>query len=127
MKHAMLALTLTTPLLLAPAAMAQEVPKADDGSSLMEEGAMLILRGLMTEMEPALDDMAKALDEARPMLQDLGPQLTQLLEVMGDIRHYDKPLVLPNGDILIRRSPGAPPYKPAPALPQPGPNGEIDL
>ena len=42
MKHAMLALTLTTPLLLAPAAMAQEVPKADDGSSLMEEGAMLI-------------------------------------------------------------------------------------
>ncbi|GAB1362549.1 hypothetical protein MASR1M32_17850 [Rhodobacter sp.] len=127
MKRLVLALALGFPL----AASAQETPAPDtgSGSSLMEEGAKLFLRGLMSEMEPALDDMAKALDEARPMLEDLGPQLAQLLEVMGDIRHYDKPLVLPNGDILIRRSPGAPPYKPAPApAPSlPGPNGEIDL
>ena len=126
------------PLFLAPAlalaltlpAIAQEkpAPEADDGFSLMQEGAKLLLRGMMSEMEPALDEMGDALRQAQPYLEDLGPQFTALLDMMGDIRHYEQPVVLDNGDILIRRKPGAPPYQPAPKAPEtPGPNGEIEL
>ncbi len=104
------------------------VPKAeDDGFSLMEEGAKLVLRGLMTEMEPALDEMGKALDEIGPALesfgQEVGPKLRQLVGMIDDFKNYDAPVMLPNGDIIIRRN--------APLVPNPefapGPNGEIDL
>ena len=104
------------------------MPKPDDdGFSLMEEGAKLVLRGLMSEMEPALDEMGKALDEIGPKLEgfgaEVGPKLRQLVAMIDDFKNYDAPIMLPNGDILIRRN--------APLLPrldpQPGPNGEIDL
>ncbi len=68
----------------------------EEGSDLLQEGAKLLLRGLLSEIEPQLDDMAKALDEAAPQLQEL-------MEVIGDIRNYHAPEVLPNGDILIRK------------------------
>lgn len=94
-----------------------------DGFSLMEEGAKLLLRGLMTEMEPALDEMGKALTELEPALRELGPKFQQLITMIGDFQNYDAPVMLPNGDILIRRN--------KPLLPKPdflpGPNGEIDL
>lgn len=125
MKRLILALALAAPL----AAAAEKPPKPEQpgsGPSLMEEGAKLFLRGLMSEMEPALDGMAEALEEARPYLEDLGPQLTELVRLMGDIRNYEAPVMLPNGDILIRRRPDAPPMHPeGPKLP--GPNGEIEL
>lgn len=66
------------------------------GSSLLEQGAKILLRGIMAEVDPALDDMAQALHEAEPMLREL-------MAVVGDIRNYQMPEVLPNGDILIRR------------------------
>jgi hypothetical protein len=99
----------------------------DDGFSLMEEGAKLVLRGLMTEMEPALDEMGKALDEMGPALEsfgaEVGPKLRQLVGMIDDFKNYDAPVMLPNGDILIRRN--------APLVPKPefapGPNGEIEL
>ncbi len=101
----------------------QEVPPAaeDDGFSLMEEGAKLIMRGMMAEMEPALDEMEDALGEMRPMLEELGPQLAELMALIGDFRNFDNPIVLPNGDILIRRKAPLPPEF------EPGPNGEIEL
>lgn len=68
----------------------------EQGSDLLQEGAKLLLRGLMAEIEPELDDMAKALDEAAPQIQSL-------MEMIGDIRNYHPPEVLPNGDILIRK------------------------
>jgi hypothetical protein len=117
--------------LVACPAVAQDapiVPKPDDdGFSLMEEGAKLVLRGLMSEMEPALDEMGKALDDIGPKLEEfgteVGPKLRQLVAMIDDFKNYDAPIMLPNGDILIRRN--------APLLPkldpQPGPNGEIDL
>lgn len=67
-----------------------------EGSDLLEQGAKLLLRGLMAEIEPELGDMASALDEAAPRLQ-------QLMALIGDIRNFHAPEVLPNGDILIRR------------------------
>jgi hypothetical protein len=103
----------------------------DDGFSLVEEGARMVLRGLMTEMQPTLDEMGKALDEVGPKLEglteEIRPKLAQLIGMIDDIKNYDAPVMLPNGDILIRRNA---PLVPQPALPEepaPGPNGEIDL
>ena len=120
-------------ILAAAPALAQEAtpapaPEAEDrGFSLMEEGAKLLFRGLMTEMKPALDEMGKALDEMGPALEglgeEIGPKFRQLIAMIDDFKNYDAPVMLPNGDILIRRN--------APLLPRdeptPGPNGEIDL
>ena len=104
------------------------MPPADgDGFSLVEEGARLVLRGLMTEMQPALDEMGKALDEMGPALEDfgaeVGPKIQQLIALVDDFKNYDAPVMLPNGDIIIRRNAPLVP----PALPVPGPNGEIEL
>jgi len=115
--------------LLAAPAFAEDVPTVpkaeDEGFSLMEEGMKLIMRGMMTEMQPALDEMGKALEEVEPHLKELGPKLQQLIALIDDIKNYDAPVMLPNGDILIRRTA---PLLPKPdALPQPGPNGEIEL
>jgi hypothetical protein len=116
---------------LAAPAIAEEAkpvpPDADTGFSLMEEGAKLVLRGLMTEMEPAIDEMEKALTEIGPTLEgfgaEVGPKLRQLVAMIDDFKNYDAPVMLPNGDILIRRN--------APLVPKPefapGPNGEIEL
>ncbi len=114
-------LALALPLLIALPVHAED--PAEAGPSLMEQGMQLMLKGLMTEMAPAFDEMDKALKEAQPLLKDLGPQFAELLTLMGDLRNYESPVVLPNGDILIRRKPQVP----IPLEPQPGPNGEVDL
>jgi hypothetical protein len=118
-------------LLAAAPAFAEDSPvppkPGEDGFSLIEEGAKLVLRGLMTEMEPALDEMGRALDEMGPALEglgaEIGPKLRELIALVDDFANYDAPVMLPNGDILIRRN--------APLLPKPefapGPNGEIEL
>ncbi len=116
-------------------ALAEDAPAApvapDDGFSLMEEGMKLILRGFTTEMEPTLNEMEKALDAARPALEsfgaEIGPRLRELVALIDDIGNYDAPVMLPNGDILIRRNAPMPPKPQPEALPQPGPNGEIEL
>lgn len=101
-------------------------PAEDDGFSLVEEGAKLIFRGLMSEMQPTLDEMGKALDDIGPALeglgQEIGPKVRQLIALIDDFQNYDAPIMLPNGDILIRRN--APLSQPDPV---PGPNGEIEL
>lgn len=124
-------LTLVLCLLAAPALAEEPVtPDAEgDGFSLMEEGMKLVMRGMMEEMQPALDEMGKALDEAGPALrglgEEIGPKLRQLIALIDDIENYDAPVMLPNGDILIRRN--APLIPKPDDLPQPGPNGEIEL
>lgn len=121
--------------LVAAPAFAQDapaVPKAEeDGFSLMEEGMKLVMRGMMEEMQPALDEMGKALEEAGPALkglgEEIGPKLRQLIALIDDIENYDAPLMLPNGDILIRRNAPMLPKMAPQADPAPGPNGEIEL
>lgn len=108
------------------AAQEDQDPDIQEGFSLMEEGAKLLFRGFMNEMEPALDDfagMAQDLEPALDMLAtEMGPALMALIKRLDDVRYYEAPEVLPNGDIIIRRSPDAPPYEP-----EPEPNEEIEL
>lgn len=101
--------------LAAPApVLAQEPAPEEDGFDLMEEGAKLLLRGLMAEMEPAFNEMGNA-------LQEVEPRIKELLSLIDDMRYYDAPYMTPNGDIVIPRR------KTAPAPPEAGPKGEIDL
>lgn len=110
-------------LLAAPLATAQTQPAApqaeeERGIDLMQEGAQLLFRGLMREMEPALTEMGKALAEMEPALQEL-------MALIDDIRNYEAPRVLDNGDILIPRRKDAP--KPLPPNSLSSREGEIEL
>ena len=115
MRAAVVALVVV--LALPVPAVAQEVappaPQSDlsEGFDLLGEGARLLFRGLMAEMEPALQEMGEQLRAMEPMLRSLA-------EMIGDIRHYEVPEKLPNGDIILRR-------KADPALA--GPDGDIEL
>ena len=96
-------------------------PPKDEGFSLMEEGAKLLFRGLMQEMEPALDGMGDA-------VKQIEPRIRELVALIDDIRNYEAPRMLENGDILIPRRKVTPPLvPPLPGPAQPGPNGEIEL
>lgn len=117
-------LTIALCALLASHAPAQDSPatpepdgEANDGFSLIQEGARMLLRGLLTEMEPAIDEMGKALENLEPAVKDL-------MALIDDIRNYEAPRMLDNGDILIPRRKGVPPSLKAP---QPPGDTEIDL
>lgn len=94
---------------------------------LMEEGAKLFFRGLMDEMEPALRELEGLAQDLEPALRsfadEMGPALRDLMEQVDDWSAFEPPVVLPNGDILLRRKPdpAAPDALPAPE------DGEIDL
>jgi len=94
---------------------AEEVrPEPEIGASLVEQGARLILRGLMAEMEPALQDMAEGM---QGFAREAEPFLRELLRMTDDLRSYHPPVMLPNGDIIIRKKrPG-----------EGGPEGEIEI
>lgn len=101
-------------------AQAQDAPaegSPDDGFSLIEEGAKMILEGMFEEMGPAVRGMSEAMETLQPKVQEL-------LELIDDVANYESPVRLENGDILIRRKPGAPAPSPGPVIP---PGGEIEL
>lgn len=149
MKLALAFILAATPVLAQEAPATPEAEAEENGFSLMEEGAKLLFRGFMTEAEPAIAEMSQALEQMAPVLEglgeEIGPKITELFALVDDFTNYDMPVVLPNGDILIRRnaplSPktapeaapetapeAAPESQPDPqAEPQPGPNGEIEL
>lgn len=74
--------------------------------SLLEKGMAMVLRGVLDEMEPAIGEMQRGIEEAG---RDLAPAVDKLISLLDDIRNYDAPERLPNGDIIIRRRPDAPP------------------
>lgn len=105
----------------------EDSTEMEEGFDLMEEGAKLLLRGLLNEMEPALDDFEEL---AEGMIRDFGPAmqefaeqmeegLAEVLTLIDNIRYYENPEILPNGDIIIRRREDAPEYVP--------PGDEIEL
>lgn len=112
MKHLILAAALSLPL----PAIAQETGEVEEGFSLMEEGARLLFRGIISEMEPAIDEFSGMAEDLQPTFEmlatEMGPALMELLQTLDSVRYYEAPEVLPNGDIIIRRSPDAPEYVP---------------
>jgi hypothetical protein len=112
MKYLILAACLVLPL----SASAQQENEIDEGFSLMEEGAKLLFRGIIADMEPAIDDFSVLADELQPALDmlasEMGPAFLDLIQTLDSVRYYEPPEVLPNGDIIIRRSPDAPQYRP---------------
>lgn len=129
MKHVLFAgLIALSPLQLAAQSEAEE-GEIGEGFSLMEEGARLMFRGIMREMQPAIEDfegMAKEIQPALEMLaSEMGPALMELMRKLDNVRYYEAPEVLPNGDIIIRRRDDAPPYDPDSPMIEPG--EEIEL
>lgn len=116
-----LALTLATPVA------AQDSDDMGEGIDLLEEGARLLLRGLLSEMDPALDELRGFADEMGPKMrlfaQEMGPAFAELMAQVDDFSNYAAPEFLPNGDIIIKRRPGAPLFVPD----VPEGSGEIDL
>lgn len=101
---------------MAAPATAQDDSDVTDGLDLLGEGMSLILEGLMEEMRPVIE-------EARPYFEDeVLPFLNRMGELMDDLGSYEMPERLPNGDIIIRRSPDAPPIGP-----EPGDGGDVEL
>lgn len=93
----LLALTLT-----ATAAPAQEAPEEE---GFLEQGVRRLFEGLMQDIAPELDQLQSDLDRAA---EELGPVLRDLVGLIDDLRNYEAPRRLPNGDILIPRKPDAP-------------------
>lgn len=114
-----IAIPLTALMLSAAPLMAQEAgdESVDEGFSLLEEGAKIIMRSMLDEVEPALKDLQFQLGEA---WGEMGPMLHDLSAMIGDIKNYHAPEVLPNGDIIIRR-------KSPEELAMPEPGEEIDI
>lgn len=87
-----------------------------EGFDLMEEGAKLLLRGLLNEMDPAIEELRGLADEIGPQMQlfaeEMGPAFAELMAQVDDLRNYEAPELLPNGDILIRRRDEAPKFVP---------------
>lgn len=111
MKHMLLIGALSGALAIAAPVTAQESTDADpgdvsEGLGLLGEGTRLIFEGLMEEMRPMLE-------QARPYFEeDVLPFLNRMGELMDDVTSYELPERLPNGDIIIRRSPDAPEFVP---------------
>ena len=87
-----------------------------DGINLMEEGAKLLLRGLLNEMDPAIEDLRNLTEEIGPQFrlfaEEMGPAFAELMAQVDDLRNYEAPEMLPNGDIIIRRRADAPEFVP---------------
>lgn len=105
-------------MIACPSVWAQEAtpgaPEASDGFNLMQEGARLFMEGMMSEMQPAIDELTDLAEEMEPALrafaEEMGPALMELMTLVDDIRFYEMPEFLENGDIIIRRRADAPPY-----------------
>lgn len=94
-------------LALAAPAQAQDAPSMDrllDRFEDLSKEAQTLLEGWIEDLGPKIDE--------------LGPALEELADKLGDLSAYDPPVVLDNGDILIRRKK---PTTPTPTDPPPDP------
>lgn len=112
------AATLTALLILPQHLLAQSLPpltndprdeQTDDAGDLFGRGIGMMLDRMMRDMQPELDrlgqDMSGALSRFAPVLDDLSV-------LVDDLANYQAPERLENGDVIIRRKPGAPPPPP---------------
>jgi hypothetical protein len=115
------------PFALALLVLAAPVAAQDEPPSLMQRGAEMFFQGLMDEMQPAMEDFAGMAAELGPQVQalaqEMGPALLAFFEKVDEIRYYQAPEFLPNGDIILRRKPDAPIW----VAPEGETDGGVDL
>lgn len=101
-------------LLLPTAALAQDEPGP------IREGAGMLLRGLVEEAQPAIDGIAEfgadigadVLPTFRVLAREMGPAFVDVFGRIDAIENYEGPVLMPNGDVLIRRRADAPAWEP---------------
>ena len=81
----------------------------EQGVDLIERGAGILFRDLMDRVAPQLDQMRRDMGDA---MSALGPAVGDLARLVDDMQNYEPPERLANGDIILRRKPGAPPPPP---------------
>ena len=104
-----------------PGADQDPMPNEDSGGSVFERGMESFMQNMLKEAEPHLErlgrDLGDAVNSLRPVLGDIGA-------LMDDVKNYQAPERLENGDILIRRRADAPPPPPLEELQRLLPQGE---
>lgn len=104
--------------------------ESESGLGLIERGVGTVFENLLRDLQPQMEDMARGLDQT---FNRFAPVFDDISTLMDDIGNYGAPERLPNGDILIRRRPDAPPpppvgnalrdlTRPSPAVPAPEPD-----
>ena len=104
MKQVILAPAFALTLTVLPAS----AETAPGEQSLWDWGMSLFGESLNEELEP-LADMKALLDQLGP---NIAPAMEKLMALVDDMTNYDMPVMLENGDILIRRKPDAPKVEP---------------
>lgn len=99
----------------------QEDEPTEEGDDLIGRGLGMMMNRLLRDMEPELntlgEDMSGAFGKLVPILKDLAAQV-------DDLRNYEAPERLENGDIIIRRKADAPPPPPVGENPNAPPSPE---
>ncbi|MEM6478454.1 MAG: hypothetical protein AAF647_05330 [Pseudomonadota bacterium] len=106
----------------------EESGESGGGASAMERGLTLFFEGLREEMAPTLRELEGFARDVGPAISgwmdEMAPAFEGLLERLDDLSNYEAPIMLPNGDILIKRKPEAPEL---PEMPDIGEDGIVDL
>ena len=81
----------------------------DGNDDPIERGTGSLLENLLRDLGPELDQLGQDMSGA---FENLGPMLKDLRMQIDDLRNYQAPERLENGDIIIRRKADAPPPPP---------------
>lgn len=94
------------------------------GFDLIGQGAGQLLQGFAAEAAPALDGIAQGLPDwgadwgaevfptVTAIVTEMGPGFFAAFRQVDSLANSEAPALQPNGDILIRRSEGAPEWTP---------------
>lgn len=94
-----------TPSPESPAQKQGDESKSDDLGQMLERGVTSLLRDFLGDVEPHMDAIGRELGSR---FESLAPLLQEAGTLIDDLRNYQAPERLANGDILIRRKPDAP-------------------
>lgn len=109
-RTALVAPTLALALMLSQPALAQEAPPAPEQEQGLVDWAMSWIFGnVEQELAPTLDDMRALAEQFGPAI---APAFERMMALVDDMTNYEMPVMLENGDILIRRKPDAPKVEP---------------
>lgn len=84
-------------------------PGAESTGDLFERGLENLMQNMLREAEPHLNQLGRDLGN---LGNSLGPVFGDIGALMDDVKNYQAPERLENGDILIRRRADAPPPPP---------------